>query len=151
MKNKRQEKILEIISSNNVETQEDLIRQLKEEGFNCAQSTISRDIKQLHLIKEPVPDTKNYRYTVSGRSREIDSVDRMRSILRECCLSCDFAHNLILVKTMPGLASAAGAALDAMELNDMLGCVCGHDTVLVVMRDETPALELCRRINMICK
>ena len=151
MKNRRQEKILEIITEHEVETQEELIERLSEAGFRCTQSTISRDMKQLHLIKELSDDKKTYHYAVSPKSSEYDSADRMQKILHECCIRCDYAQNLVVIKPMPGLASAVGAALDGRQMTQMVGCVCGDDTALIIMRDEASAGELCREIEAICK
>jgi len=150
MKNKRQEAILEIISQQSVETQEELLALLRARGILATQSTVSRDIKQLHLIKEPW-NGKSYRYTTSKKNTEYDAAGRLQKIMSECCLRCDYAQNLIILKTMPGLGAAAGSAIDAMERPDKLGCVSGDDTVLVIMRDEAGALELCREIHLMCR
>jgi transcriptional regulator of arginine metabolism len=145
-KNKRQQKILEIIEKYNVETQEELIEHLRSEGFTCTQSTVSRDIKQMHLVKESVSGG-GYRYTVSERKEEFDTAHRLQMILRECFVSMDYASNLIVLHTMSGLANAAGAALDGMELPTVLGCISGNDTVLIVMRDEQAAQALCQQVR----
>ena len=151
MKNNRQEKILAIIEAEPIETQEQLLSKLQEQGIESTQATISRDIKQLHLIKEPVGGGR-YRYASSARSTGCDFNDRLQRILRECSLSVDYAQNLVVLKTMPGLASAAGAAFDAMDdLPAMIGCVCGDDTVLVVMRDEASAQSFCEELSGLCK
>lgn len=151
MKSKRQERILEIIAEHNVETQEELLARLEQSGFHCTQSTVSRDMKQLHLVKELSDDRKTYRYTVSRKRGDPDSVNRMQKILQECCLRCDHAQNLVVVKTMPGLASAAGAAIDLTPPEGMVGCICGDDTVLIVMREQSSAQALCREIEALCK
>ena len=125
MKSKRQEKILELIAQYAIETQEELLERLSECGIPSTQATVSRDIKQLHLYKEPCGGGR-YRYASSARSTGCDFNDRLQRILRECSLSVDYAQNLVVLKTMPGLASAAGAAFDAMDdLPAMIGCVCG--------------------------
>ena len=149
MKNKRQEKILEIIADHPVETQNELIERLAEAGIVCTQSTISRDIKQLHLIKEPWGD-KSYRYTVSKSGGVSGSFSRLQRIMHECCLSCTPAKMMIVLKTMSGLADAAGAAIDAMGRPDMLGCVSGNDTVLIIMRDEAAARAFCSELQQMC-
>lgn len=151
MKSKRQEKILELIVRHAIETQEELLNRLSACGIPSTQATVSRDIKQLHLYKEPCGGGR-YRYTASARSTAFDFTDRLQRILRECSLSVDYAGNLVVLKTMPGLASAAGAAFDAMEdAPAMVGCVCGDDTVLVVMRDEASAQEFCDELSRVCK
>jgi len=109
MKSKRQEKILELIAQYAIETQEELLERLSECGIPSTQATVSRDIKQLHLYKEPCGGGR-YRYASSARSTGCDFNDRLQRILRECSLSVDYAQNLVVLKTMPGLASAAGAA-----------------------------------------
>ena len=103
------------------------------------------------LYKEPCGGGR-YRYASSARSTGCDFNDRLQRILRECSLSVDYAQNLVVLKTMPGLASAAGAAFDAMDdLPAMIGCVCGDDTVLVVMRDEASAQSFCEELSGLCK
>ena len=106
MKSKRQEKILELIAQYAIETQEELLERLSECGIPSTQATVSRDIKQLHLYKEPCGGGR-YRYASSARSTGCDFNDRLQRILRECSLSVDCAQNLVVLKTMPGLASAA--------------------------------------------
>ena len=149
MKNRRQEAILEIITQSPVDTQEELLAKLTERGIRCTQSTISRDIKELHLVQELSGGA--YRYTVSKLDAELISSDRLQRILHECCTGCDYAQNLVVLKTMPGLANAAGAALDTKGNTDMLGCVSGDDTAVIVMRSEAAAARLCEEINQICK
>ena len=145
MKNDRQEKILTIIASDAIETQEQLIERLKERGITSTQATISRDIKQLHLIKEPAGGGR-YRYAVSARKAKLNFADRLQTILRESIISVDYAQNLVVLKTMPGLAGAAGAAFDGMEIPQMVGSIAGDDTVLIVMRDTEGAGEFCAEI-----
>lgn len=149
MKSKRQEVILDIITHSPVETQEELLSKLTERGIRCTQSTISRDIKELRLVKELSGGA--YRYTVSMRSVDAAATDRLQRILRECCTGCDYAQNLVVIKTMPGLANAVGAALDTKDTADLVGCVCGDDTALFVMRSEAAAASLCEEIDLICK
>ena len=145
MKNDRQEKILAIIASEPIETQEQLIERLKERGVTSTQATISRDIKQLHLIKEPAGGGR-YRYAVSAHKTKLNFADRLQTILRESIVGVDYAQNLVVLKTMPGLAGAAAAAFDGMEIGQMVGTIAGDDTVLVVMRDAESAAEFCNEI-----
>ena len=146
MKNERQDKILAIIAAEAIETQEQLIDRLREEGISCTQATISRDIKQLHLIKEPTGNGAS-RYAVSAQKVKLNLADRLQTILRESIVSVDSAQNLVLIKTMPGLGPAAGAAFDGMEIPSKVGTVAGDDTVLVVMREEASAQDLCGEIE----
>ncbi len=146
MKNDRQAKILEIISSENIETQEQLLDRLQAHGITSNQATISRDIKQLHLIKEPMGQGM-YKYAVSGNRTKLNFAERLRTIFRESITSIDSAQNIVVIKTMPGLASAACAAMDGMDFSFMVGSLAGDDTAFIVMRDTESALEFCKEIK----
>ena len=146
MKNDRQAMILEIISQENIETQEQLLKRLSERGVQCTQATISRDIKQLHLVKEPVGQGV-YKYAVSGNRTKLNVAAKLRTIFRECIVSIDCAQNIVVVKTMPGLANGACSALDNMEMNDIVGSLAGDDTALLVMRNTEAAELLCQEIK----
>ena len=146
MKNDRQNMILEIISQESIETQEQLLARLRERGITSTQATISRDIKQMHLIKEPVGQGV-YKYAVSGNRTKLNFAERLRTIFRESITSIDSAENMVVVKTMPGLASAACAALDDMDISYMLGSLAGDDTAFLVMKDTESALTFCKEIR----
>lgn len=146
MKNDRQTMILEIIAQENIETQEQLLTRLQTRGFRCTQATISRDIKQLHLIKEPVGQGI-YKYAVSGNRATLNVAAKLRTIFRECIVSIDYAQNIVVVKTMPGLANGACSALDNMDMNDIVGSLAGDDTALLVMRNTEAAELLCQEIK----
>lgn len=134
MKNDRQSQLLQIISEESIETQEQLLERLQARGIKSTQATISRDIKELHLVKEPAGQGR-YRYAVSAHKTKLNFADRLRTIFRESILSVDYAQNIVVVKTMPGLASAAAAAIDSMEIAYIVGSLAGDDTVMLVMRD----------------
>ena len=148
MKNDRQAMILEIISQENIETQEQLLARLRERGIASTQATISRDIKQLHLIKEPV-GRGVYKYAVSGNRTRLNVAEKLRTIFRESITSMESAQNIVVVKTMPGLASAACSALDHMEIAYMVGSLAGDDTALLVMKDAESAEAFCEEIKKI--
>ena len=150
MKNERQIKILEIIKAEPIETQEQLQQCLSNLGIHCTQATISRDIKQLHLIKEPIGQGK-YRYAISIQRKRLNIADKLRTILHESIVSVDYAQNLVVIKTMSGLAGAAAKALDSMRISSVLGTVAGDDTVLLVMRDPEQARNLCSEIAEMTK
>lgn len=150
MKEKRQRAILEIIAGKNIETQEQLLAELRQQGFRCTQATISRDMKELQLIKELSP-TGSYRYTVSHHQHRRDFNDRLRNVFREGVTAIDLAQNLIVLKTMPGLANAAAAALDGMEIDEMVGTLAGDDTALLIMRTNHAAEEFCTELRMMMK
>ena len=146
MKSQRQAKIIEIISTQNVETQEQLLAALQKAGFRATQATISRDIKDLRIVKE-LTSLGTYRYTTSHNEMESSFSNRLNPIFRECVVNFDYAQNIIVIRTLPGLASAAGSAIDAMNLNTVLGTLAGDDTVMVVMRDNNAAALFCSEIK----
>jgi transcriptional regulator of arginine metabolism len=146
MKNNRQNQLLQIIAEENIETQEQLLERLEARGIKSTQATISRDIKQHHLVKEPAGQGR-YRYAVSAHRTKLNFADRLRTIFRESLLSADYANNIAVVKTMPGLAQGAASALDSMHINDMVGSLAGDDTVIIVMRDEDSARDFCEEIK----
>lgn len=146
MKNDRQEKILEIISQENIETQEQLLGRLQAHGINSTQATISRDIKQLHLIKEPMGHGV-YKYAVSGNRTKLNFAEKLRTIFRESITNIDSAQNIVVLKTMPGLASGACSALDNMNIAYMVGSLAGDDTVFLVMKDTESAIDFCEELK----
>lgn len=148
MKSQRQAKIIEIITSREVETQEQLLEALNECGFRSTQATISRDIKELHIVKE-LTKFGTYRYAASAREVSGSFSARLNGIFKECVLGYDYSSNLVVVRTIPGLASAAGSAVDAMEMSFVLGTIAGDDTVLIVMRDSNAAAAFCGEIKTI--
>lgn len=146
MKTQRQAKIIEIISTRNVETQEQLLAALQKEGFRGTQATISRDIKELRIVKE-LTSLGTYRYTTSASELTGSFTTRLNTIFRECVVNFDYAQNIIVIRTLPGLASAAGSAIDAMNLSAVVGTLAGDDTVMVVMRDNNAAAAFCGEIK----
>ena len=146
MKSQRQAKILEIISNRNVETQEQLLTALQAEGFRGTQATISRDIKELRIVKE-LTSLGTYRYTVSNSDIGNSFSARLNTIFRECVIGFDYAQNIVVLRTLPGLASAAGSAVDAMNLSAIVGSLAGDDTVMIVMRDTNAAATFCGEIK----
>lgn len=140
MKNVRQNEILKIVQTRDVETQEQLLEELKARGFTTTQATISRDIKELRLVKE-LTGTGGYRYAQSDRKYSTTSDTRLRNIFKEGVVSVDVAQNIVVVRTMPGLASAACSALDAMDIEGMVGSLAGDDTGILIMRDNASAQQ----------
>ena len=122
--------------------QEQLLAELKLRGFTTTQATISRDIKQLRLVKELAP-SGSYRYVAADRQEGKSSAGRLRNIFKEGVVSVEAAQNLVVVKTMPGLASAACSALDGMEIAGMVGSLAGDDTGMLIMRDSASAEAFC--------
>lgn len=146
MKSQRQAKIMEIISNRNVETQEQLLDELKHAGFRSTQATISRDIKELRIVKE-LTSFGTYRYTTASDEVSGTFSSKLNTIFRECITNFDYAQNMIVIRTLPGLASAAASAIDAMNMSVVLGTIAGDDTVFVVMRDTNSAAAFCGEIK----
>ena len=150
MKNDRQEQILAIIAEESIETQEQLINRLQEKGIPSTQATISRDIKQLHLVKEPYGGGR-YRYAVPAQKTKLNFADRLQIILRESIVDVDYAQSIVVLKTLPGLANAAASAFDGMDMPSKVGTLAGDDTVMIIMRSNESAKELCREISTMRK
>ena len=146
MKTQRQAKIMEIISTKDIETQEQLLQALLEAGYNSTQATISRDIKELRIVKE-LTSFGTYRYCAASREGKPTFSGRLNTIFRECVTNFDYAQNMVVIHTLPGLASAAASAIDAMNMSVVLGTLAGDDTVFVVMRDSNSAAAFCGEIR----
>lgn len=146
MKPGRQSVILEIITSQDIETQHQLIEALAERGVKSTQATLSRDIKDMRLVKELGPNGK-YRYIQAAKPENDETHLRLRKILRESMVSCDYAQNLIIVKTLPGLAPAACSAIDGMDIENVVGTLAGDDTAFIAMRDTDSAVSLKKEIE----
>lgn len=132
MKNYRHQKIMEIIQSNEVETQDDLAVLLKKAGFSVTQATVSRDIKQLNLSKVTSRSGKQC-YGVSAKKDAVQG-DRLVSILKAGFVSMENAQNILVIKTVSGMAMAVAAAIDALPLSKMVGCIAGDDTIMCAIK-----------------
>lgn len=148
MKPGRQSVILEIISERDIETQHQLMQALAERGIKSTQATLSRDIKDMRLIKELGPNG-NYRYVQAAKPEQDDSSERLRKILKESLVSFDLAQNLLVIKTLPGLAPAACSAIDGMHIENLVGTLAGDDTAFLAMRNNDSALRLYHEIETI--
>ena len=151
MKFQRQAKILDLIDRFEIETQEDLTAHLRALGYNTTQATISRDIKELRLIKTLSSETGEYKYTSSNAGAADSFTTRLRNIFRECVTDIDAAQNMVVIKTLPGLGQAAAMAIDAMRAPDVVGTLGGDDTVFAVMRDNDSAQKFCKQARDILK
>ena len=125
---------------------EQLLERLQAKGIKSTQATISRDIKELHLIKEPAGQGR-YRYAVSAHRTKLNFADKLRTIFRESVLTVDNAQNIVVIKTLPGLANAAGSAVDGMDVPYLVGSLAGDDTALLIMRDTESALDFTEEIK----
>lgn len=146
MKSARQEKILEIIEREAIETQNQLMEALAAEGVSSTQATLSRDIRDLHLVKELAADG-TYRYTAGSAGSLIDHDSRLKKIFRESVVDYAVAQNLIVIKTLPGLANAACSTLDGMNIPHLVGSIAGDDTAFVAMKDNAAAEHFCSEIE----
>ena len=132
MKTKRQRKIIELINNYDIETQEELAAKLVENGFNVTQATISRDIRELNLTKIATKGGKQ-KYAVQSSSDIVSNSKYMR-VLNDGIITMDTAGNILVVKTVSGMAMAVAAALDAMQIKEILGCIAGDDTIMCVVK-----------------
>ena len=149
MKRIRQEKMLELISKFEIETQDELIERLRECGFEVTQATISRDIRELKISKMTT-GKGTYRYVLPKQNTMVPNM-KFNSALIDALISIDYACNIIVLKTHAGLANALAVGIDAMHLEDILGCVAGDDTILMVSRSEEAARHIANRIREMIK
>ncbi|MDI3540772.1 Arginine repressor [Koleobacter methoxysyntrophicus] len=145
MKANRHIKILEIIESKPIETQEELAEELKKQGFNVTQATVSRDIKELRLIKVL---TENNRYKYALPEVQTNAVsEKLVRMFKESITGFDFSENLIVIKTLSGAANAAAAAIDGLHWKEIVGTIAGDDTILVIARSKAVVKDLLERFN----
>ncbi len=149
MKYNRHAKILDIIDNNDIETQEELAERLKQQGMDVTQATVSRDIKELRLIKVMTPEGK-YKYSAFAQSENQVS-NRLITILTEAYVSSDYANNIVVVKTLSGMAQAAGSAIDSLKWTEILGTIAGDDTLIMVCRAEKIAEDIVNKFNKMIK
>ena len=149
MKAKRHAKIIELISNNEIETQEELADRLNQVGFSVTQATVSRDIRELKLAK--VPGTlKNQKYAVIV-SPDSEITNKYTRVLKEGFVSNTIATNLVVIKTVTGMAMAVATALDHMEIPGLVGCIAGDDTIMCVMKDKNIGRTAIAEINHMIK
>lgn len=145
-RNARQNKLLELIAEKDIETQEELVEELKNAGFAVTQATVSRDIKELGLIKIS-SDGNHQRYT--KERGDVNITSKFTDMYKNAVVSVDYAMNIVVVRTLPGSANIVGMMLDKLKNKNVLGCVAGDDTVFAVLRDETTAFELAQQLKEI--
>jgi transcriptional regulator of arginine metabolism len=145
MKYNRHSKILEIIEKKDIETQEELAEELRKEGIDVTQATVSRDIKELRLVKVLAPSGV-YKYAVID-SNNVDISPKLVRVFAESVLSIDHANNLVVIKTLAGSAQAAASAIDALNWKEIVGSIAGDDTIMVVIRENESVIEVIDRFN----
>lgn len=153
MKSQRQSKILELINKYDIETQEELTQYLAKDGVVATQATVSRDIKELRLIKVATGEKQGrqnkYKYAANTLSSEIDTRlgNKFRNILSEAVTKINCAGNIVVLKTYAGTAQAAAVAIDALEVPTLIGCVAGDDTIIIVMATENDAHDFMKKLS----
>lgn len=153
MKSQRQSKILELINKYDIETQEELTQYLAKNGYLSTQATISRDIKELRLVKVSTGEKNGrqtkYKYAANTLNSEIDARlgNKFRNILSEAVIKINCACNIVVLKTYAGMAQAAGAAIDALDVPTLIGSVAGDDTIIIVMATENDAVDFMKKLS----
>ena len=148
MKSNRQEKIIQLITENAIETQEEILVYLREHGFDVTQATVSRDIKQLKLVKTQTNDGR-YKYSVSSNNSRENISSKFVSLFSETVTEIDYANNIVVIKCYVGMANAACAAFDSMKFEGVVGSLSGDDTIFIAMRNEEMAKELTAELKKI--
>lgn len=149
MKYNRHAKILELIEKYQIETQEELADKLKEHGMDVTQATVSRDIKELRLTKVMVDDD-HYKYA-SITHGESSITNKLLTIFTESFICCDYANNIVVVKTLPGMAQASASAVDTLKWPEIVGTIAGDDTIMIVCRAEKIAEEMANKLSKMTK
>ena len=147
MKTRRQAKILELIQQNNVETQEELSAYLEREGYQVTQATVSRDIRELKLTKIAT-DNGRQKYAVIADA-DTGMLEKYARVLREGYVSMDIAQNILVIKTVSGMASAVCAAIDAMKMNEVVGSIAGDDALICIIRTNDDAVKTMKKLRKI--
>ncbi|SHE55678.1 arginine repressor [Alkalibacter saccharofermentans] len=150
MKVARQAKILELIENEEIETQDELAKQLKESGFHVTQATVSRDIKDMRLIKI-MSKSGRHRYAPFRDAGGNQLSERIVNVFRESVVSIDYSGNLVVIKTFSGGAMAASVAIDSMEWSDVVGCLAGDDTIFVAIRNQDKVVDVVEKFKKLMK
>lgn len=145
MKISRQSKIIELINKYDIETQEELAERLMKDGYNVTQATVSRDIRELKLTKVAV-DGGRQKYIVLQKT-EPGMSEKYTRVLRDGFVSMDMAQNILVIKTVPGMAMAVAAALDALQMNSIVGCIAGDDTVMCAIRTSEETISVMEKLS----
>ncbi|MFZ5640634.1 MAG: arginine repressor [Bacillota bacterium] len=146
MKNQRHKEILDIVGQQRIETQEELAEELRRRGYEVTQATVSRDIKELRLIKVPAGDGA-YRYGIPEDRSAVLNADRMKRFFRDSVVYADSSENIVVVKCLPGSAQAVAALIDGAGWTEVIGTVAGDDTILAVIKPKSAVPKTLRRIE----
>ncbi|WP_336771779.1 transcriptional regulator AhrC/ArgR [Paenibacillus sp. MMO-58] len=145
MKGIRQYKIKELVTKNTIETQEELVDALRDAGLQVTQATVSRDMKELMLIKVPAGDGR-YKYSLPQDQQRQNPINKLKRALIDHFTHIDFTENLVVMKCLPGTANAIGALIDNMEWPEVMGTICGDDTILIICRTKEKSGELVEKL-----
>ncbi|MFI3208723.1 MAG: arginine repressor [Eubacteriales bacterium] len=149
MKVKRHAKIVELINQHNIETQEELAERLNGEGFSVTQATVSRDIRDLKLSKVSTDEGKQKYIILQTKSNDLD--EKYVRILRDGYLSMDMAQNILVIKTVAGMAMAVAAALDNINCKEIVGCIAGDDTIMCAVRSTEETVVVMEKLQKMIK
>lgn len=147
MKTKRQSKILELISKNDIETQEELLAHLLKDGYAVTQATVSRDIREMKLTKVSINGGRQ-KYTALNDNVE-DLSEKYVRVLRDGFVSMDMAQNILVIKTVSGMAGAVCASIDAMNIHEIVGSIAGDDTIMCAIRTTEDTVAIMKRLRKI--
>ncbi|WP_117169268.1 transcriptional regulator AhrC/ArgR [Paraliobacillus sediminis] len=139
-KGQRHIKIRELITDHDIDTQDELVDALRGLGYNVTQATVSRDIKELHLVKVPMVDGR-YKYSLPADQR-FNPLEKLRRLMRDAFIRIDQAGYFLVLKTLPGNANALGALIDNLDWSEILGTICGDDTILIICKTEEHTFEI---------
>ena len=145
MKTKRQAKMLELIRKHEIETQEELSDYLQKEGYQVTQATVSRDIRELKLTKVAMSNGRQKYAALTDNSEDLS--EKYIRVFRDGFVSMDMAQNILVIKTVSGMAMAVAAAIDAMHLHEIVGCIAGDDTIMCAVRSVDDTIEVIGRLR----
>ena len=149
MKKGRQEKILELITKYEIETHDDMISRLRDDGYNVTQATISRDMRELKLAKV-LTARGGYKYVVN-QSRNHSNTVKLNNAMVDSIVSVNYSMNNVVIKTYPGMAQAVASSVDSLNMHNVLGCVAGDDTIILVTTDTESSLEISTKLRELMK
>lgn len=150
MKSERQARILELITKFEIETQDDMMNRLREEGFAVTQATVSRDLRELHLTKS-LTSRGTYRYSVAPARHSMSNNVKLNTAMIDSITHVDYSMNNVVLKTYPGMAQAVASGIDAMNMPNILGSVAGDDTIIIVTRDVESSKVISERLISMIK
>ena len=148
MKSKRHLEIMELVKKEEIRTQDELAKLLKEQGIDVTQATVSRDIKQLGLIKIPISGGEDYKYSLPPKHKEkVNIISRMRRMFQDSVIDIDYSENLVVVNTLPGTAQGIAALIDNSDLDNIIGSIAGDDTIMLIVKPKDAVENVLKELN----